>query len=571
MSEPNLADSSSRGQPAASADVGDDGGRHGNTPPPVDGLSGDQSPIPVETSPSSSNPDGTVGDNVPSSVGQDTTSRPASPQSVVSRTGVLILDEVVSHVRAGVLPSRDRSSPGMQNTPPARFTLPPARNLVGDSFIVGVPAHALAYRNGAYVREGYGGVEALMLFDGLSEVDIQDLCTLVGDSAEGEYDRLKEDFVFLYGYHQQETQFIRDEASHARGVLEADFARLARENLEETAVLRQRNDDLESQLRYTQTQISTLEQRVRDKSFDADGLLAFLNSGSNEVRGNWPRLRRLLSQFQRDVSAPPSWKTWITVEAADKSFRMIPPYPGPAPPDSDADDEDDAEQEEKSEENPPSPETKRDTPRGKEPRKSQAGSKRRSSSQRVVGVEIQCRPTVLPESGVGPRPASQALTFTVREACALLPEFIAWEDLRPDVQWTMRTGVGYDEAVELMLADSAQHHLFHRDSLCSMLAAMMYHRKLDDTPWARYVPTSYYLMADVLLENWLEQGKEPAEWPDLRNLTDDLPDISDSSSSEEEDNLEDPDFDGPVPERTEVDPPKRTRLAEKVLHRTATS
>ncbi|KAE8984547.1 hypothetical protein PF011_g20739 [Phytophthora fragariae] len=615
MSEPNLADSSSRGQPAASADVGDDGSRHGNTPPPVDGLSEDQSPIPVETSPSSSNPDGTVGNNVPSSVGQDTTSRPASPQSVVSRSGVLILDEVVSHVRAGVLPSRDRSSPGMQNTPPARFTLPPARNLVGDSFIVGIHAHALAYRNGAYVREGYGGVEALMLFDGLSEVDIQDLCTLVGDSAEvremvlrpyqgrqcptldaiettwgpllacrefaslithfsplqlaqrtfytvsllhrvlvrdrqrehvvqgmdedsvarrllrlqGEYDRLKEDFVFLYGYHQQETQFIRDEASHARGVLEADFARLARENLEETAVLRQRNDDLESQLRYTQTQISTLEQRIRIKSFDADGLLAFLNSGSNEVRGNWPRLRRLLGQFQRDVSAPPSWKTWITVEAADKSFRMIPPYPGPAPPDSDADDEDDAEQEEKSEENPPSPETKRDTPRGKEPRKSQAGSKRRSSSQRVVEVEIQCRPTVHPESSVGPRPASQALTFTVREACALLPEFIAWEDLRPDVQWTMRTGVGYDEAVELMLADSAQHHLFHRDSLCSMLAAMMYHRKLDDTPWARYVPTSYYLMADVLLESWLEQGKEPAEWPDLRNLTDDLPDISDSS------------------------------------------
>ncbi|KAE9098796.1 hypothetical protein PF007_g16123 [Phytophthora fragariae] len=232
----------------------------------------------------------------------------------------------------------------------------------------------MAYRNGAYVRDGYGGVEALMLFDGLSEPDMQDLCTLVGDPAEvremvlrpyrdqptpildslettlgsllvrrefaslvthfspfqlaqrtfytvsllhrvlardrqrehvlqgmdensiarrllrlqGEHDRLMEDFVFLYGYHQQETQSIRDEASHAQGLLEADFARLARENLEATAALRQRNDDLESQLRYAQSQISTLEQRVRDKRFDADGLLAFLNAGSNEVRGNWP-------------------------------------------------------------------------------------------------------------------------------------------------------------------------------------------------------------------------------------------------------------------------------------------
>ncbi|KAE8887230.1 hypothetical protein PF003_g28676 [Phytophthora fragariae] len=126
-------------------------------------------------------------------------------------------------------------------------------------------------------------------------------------------------------HHQQETQSIRDEASHAQGLLEADFARLARENLEETAALRQRNDDLESQLRYAQSQISTLEQRVRDKRFDVDGLLAFLNTGNNEVRGNWPRFRNLLGQFQRGVAAPPSWKTWITVEAADKSFRMIPP------------------------------------------------------------------------------------------------------------------------------------------------------------------------------------------------------------------------------------------------------
>ncbi|KAE8973385.1 hypothetical protein PR002_g26215 [Phytophthora rubi] len=487
----------------------------------------------------------------------------------------------------------------------------------------------MAYCNGAYVREGYGGVEALMLFDGLSEPDMQDLCTLVGDPAEvremvlrpyrdqptpilnslettlgsflarrefaslvthfspfqlaqrtfytvsllhrvlardrqrehvlqgmdenplarrllrlqGEHDRLKEDFVFLYGYHQQETQSIRDEASHAQGLLEADFARLARENLEETAALRQRNDDLESQLRYAQSQISTLEQHVRDKRFDADSLLAFLNAGSNEVRGNWPRFRKLLGQFQRGVAAPPSWKTWITVEAADKSFRMIPPYSGPAPPDSDEND-DDAEQEEKSEDNPPSPDPKRDAPRGKEPRKSLSGSKRR------------CRPTVHPEPQVGPRPPSEALPDKISDACALLPEFIAWEDLHPDVQWAMCTGLGYDEVVEILLADAAQHALFHRDSLCDMLATMMYRHKLDDTLWARYVPTAYYVMAEVVLENWLERGVVPSEWPDLHNLTEDLPGVIESSSSEEVDNSEDPDFDGPTPKDDKVDPPQ---------------
>ncbi|KAE9165837.1 hypothetical protein PF002_g31265 [Phytophthora fragariae] len=59
----------------------------------------------------------------------------------------------------------------------------------------------------------------------------------------------------------------------------------------------------------------------------------------------------------------------------------------------------------------------------------------------------------------------------------------------------------------------------------------------------------------VLLESWLEKGVVPADWPELRNLAEDLPD-PESSSSEEEDNLEDPDFDSPVPENAEVDPPQ---------------
>ncbi|KAE9004548.1 hypothetical protein PR003_g19912 [Phytophthora rubi] len=435
-------------------------------------------------------------------------SQPGSSQANVSRTGLLSSDEVIQRVRARILPDRDQGSPSNSNTLPAHHTHPPPRTLVGDSFIIGVPAHASAYRNGSYVREGYGGVKALMLFDGLSESDVQDLCSLVGDSAEvrqmvlrpyhdqqapnldalettlnslmarrefaslimhvsplelaqrvfytvsllhrvlvwdrqrqriiqdmdvnsvarrllclqGEHDRLKKDFVFLYEYHQQEVQSVQSEAASTRCLLETDFARLARENLEETAALRQRVGDIESQLRYSQTQIASLKRQVRESKFDADGLLSFLNGGSNEVRGNWPRFRRLLGQFRRGVSPPSSWKTWITVEAADKAFRMIPPYPGPAPPDSDADDDDDAEQEEKCEDNPPSSACSPSLSSDDSGRQSK--SKRRSSSGRVQSSEIQHRPAVHPESNVGPRAASDVLPYTVREACALLPEFI---------------------------------------------------------------------------------------------------------------------------------------------------
>ncbi|KAE9163201.1 hypothetical protein PF005_g30541 [Phytophthora fragariae] len=177
MSTPLSADTSTSGQHATprALDIDDGGGSHdGSTPPGADVPSGAQSPTPVDTPQDSPPPNQGTGDDESSGVGQDSASRPVSPQPVVSRTGVLGFDAVVGHVRAGVLPSHDRSSPGMQNTPPARFTLPPPRYLVGESFIVGIPAHAMAYRNGAYVREGYGGVEALMLFDGLSEPDMQD-------------------------------------------------------------------------------------------------------------------------------------------------------------------------------------------------------------------------------------------------------------------------------------------------------------------------------------------------------------------------------------------------------------
>ncbi|KAE8884250.1 hypothetical protein PF005_g19618 [Phytophthora fragariae] len=172
--------------PGSGDDNGHDGSGHdgSHTSPGVDVPGETRPPISVDTPQDSPPSNGATGDDGPSGVGQDSASRPVSPQAVVSRTGVLDFDEVFRHVRAGVLPSRDRSSPGMRNTPPARFTLPPPRNLVGGSFFVGIPSHAMAYRNGAYVREGYGGVEALMLFDGLSEPDVQDLCALVGDPAE---------------------------------------------------------------------------------------------------------------------------------------------------------------------------------------------------------------------------------------------------------------------------------------------------------------------------------------------------------------------------------------------------
>ncbi|KAE9225196.1 hypothetical protein PF004_g11984 [Phytophthora fragariae] len=156
-------------------DIGGGGDHDGShTSPGVDASGETRPPIPADTSQDSPPPNDALGDDGSSVVGQESASSPVSPQPVVSRIGVLDVEAVVRHVRAGVLPSHDRSSPGCRTLRPRGSPfLRPA--VWGGSFIVGIPAHAMAYRNGAYVREGYAGVEALMLFDGLSEPDVQDL------------------------------------------------------------------------------------------------------------------------------------------------------------------------------------------------------------------------------------------------------------------------------------------------------------------------------------------------------------------------------------------------------------
>ncbi|EGZ29371.1 hypothetical protein PHYSODRAFT_322894 [Phytophthora sojae] len=511
--------------------------------------------------------------------------------------------QLIEHIRAGTLPSRDQGPRGIQNALPARYTVPPEHSLGGKSFIVGVPAGGHAHRESAFLCEGYGGLEAMMMFEGLSEVDLQHLCELIGDSVEvrelilrpyhdqdtpsltsleallnslvarrefasllmyfpvhqlaqkvfytvstirhllardrqrqavfddidGEssaaellqlrtkYDQLKRDVVFVDEYYRQQLN---------RAMLDDNFRRLAKENLEETSALQGRVDELETQLAYANTQIAHLQRSAQETRFDTARLMDFLNSGGTEVRGNWPRLRKLFRRFQNGAIPPGDWRTWITSDDDEGGA------------DGDA-------QEEKTEDNPPPASVPVATPprctQQSSPGSSKSGSGRGSSSKKVKVV--QRRPSAHPKSQVGPRPPRFPLKLLVQEACALLPEFIAWQDLRPDVQWPMRSGVDYHEAVNTLGMDQVGHGHFHRDSLLKMLATMMYHRKLDETPWAQYVPVSYYRMAEVILDDWLDKEYVPPAWPPLRNLAEDLvEDAEASSSSSEDDKATDPDY-----------------------------
>ncbi|GMF48344.1 unnamed protein product [Phytophthora fragariaefolia] len=371
-----------------------------------------------------------------------------------------------------------------------RQVSPPKMMSSSHCFIVSVPATTRAYRDGIYVQDGYGGAEALIIFEGLSEQYLGDLGTLFaqdGEETRSIHDlilcphsagtpplvtleaelnlffvrrnlrrllvrylemnaqvqqlgddavnrnlqlldantQLHNDVQFLNDIGEQEAARVEREAARERATLEEDFRRLADDHLEETQDLNPRAVGLEAELNQAGRKIETLETAAQETSFDADKLKAFLNDGSTELRGNWPRLRQLLKHFEERTQPPPSWKTWLQTEAVDEPYRTYPPYGPPTPKGDDQGDDRGSDQEGKSEDRPP----------------------HEARSRLLVMVRRLACPTDHKHGQVWCRSATKPLERTVDEALKSLPEFTAWQDIQPDVQMVLRVGLDYPEAL----------------------------------------------------------------------------------------------------------------------------
>jgi hypothetical protein len=296
--------------------------------------------------------------------------------------------------------------------------------------------------------------------------------------------------------------------------LNYDFRHKAAEDALEMDMLRSQVATLTSQLDVATTQAAELESHLKQKNFSGSDLLTYLNEGDSKVRGNWPRLARVLRCYQNGVKPPSLWKTWVTVDAAEKRFRSVPPYPDTPPPDSD-DDEDlgdnIADEETKSEDKPPPSGnafamTGNDSSSSSAPStpKSSRHSSRRDSTSSVASFSTKISYQQFPFEFVpckkSPRPADEDVPHSVQDCRERLPEFVAWEDVRRDVQLVMRAGEGYSKAVDRMSKDKPAHHLFFRRDLLEMLATMMHRKCLDSTPWTKYVQERYFVMAVSVIE-----------------------------------------------------------------------
>ncbi|GMF47040.1 unnamed protein product [Phytophthora fragariaefolia] len=100
----------------------------------------------------------------------------ATPSKKISSAaaGLLSLDEAMKQVLTGILPATRTYPSGIQDVAPTRQVSPSTMASSSHCFIVRVLASASAYRDSKYLPEGYGGVEALVPFEGLSEQDPED-------------------------------------------------------------------------------------------------------------------------------------------------------------------------------------------------------------------------------------------------------------------------------------------------------------------------------------------------------------------------------------------------------------
>jgi hypothetical protein len=94
----------------------------------------------------------------------------------------------------------------------------------------------------------------------------------------------------------------------------------------------------------------------------------------------------------------------------------------------------------------------------------------------------------------------------------LKPGAVIWKNLRPDHRQAMLGDFKYYDTPDRILDGREIHGFFRQPQLIKMLVSMMYWWRLDSTPWSKYVPETFYEMADKRLDRLLTRGDVPPSW-----------------------------------------------------------
>ncbi|KAG7391250.1 hypothetical protein PHYBOEH_006765 [Phytophthora boehmeriae] len=261
-----------------------------------------------------------------------------------------------------------------------------------------------------------------------------------------------------------------------------------------------------------------LERDLKASRFSIRKLMNFLNRHT-KLLFQWPRLEELFTCFANGLIPPAHYNTLLSVQAQDDPSVSTVPY---VPSDDKGDVSASGNDKSGGGGGPsnggkkaartlnlvrgPASGSIQSTP----PKPSRSKGKSYGKSRQSRPDEIQLRPSEHVASERPCRKATCKLLFTEDEARAKLDVGVLSKNIRLDVRCAMQTGISTKE-------DREAHVLFHEDSLVQMLASMIYWNRMDETPWAKYVPDRYFDAAENRLEDFEAQGSLPPKWPSLPN------------------------------------------------------
>ncbi|KAG2504209.1 hypothetical protein BBO99_00009538 [Phytophthora kernoviae] len=335
--------------------------------------------------------------------------------------------------------------------------------------------------------------------------------------AQSENRNLRRQHKFLGDYWAREVKRLLDEKYDSTRRFREDVRKIYHEREENKQALEEEVLALNEKLKDAAMHRQILERQLRQSRFDASLLMDFLNEHST-LSFNWERLQNLLAHFQKGTEPPSSWKTAISIMAHDDMTFQSKAYI----PSSRRDDGDKTQagllppgnlysQSVDLTRNPPSGKSHLQTLR--------TGSGMRKGSftklSRKALAKVQWRPSDWDPVDEGCRPPLEKLVYTEQEAREALDVGVIWDQIRLDVRNTMRVGIKYRGALEWMREDRVAHALFHQTDLVSMLASMMYWKRLDESFWTKFVPERYFLAAEVRLEDLQVLNEQPPFWNPL--------------------------------------------------------
>ncbi|POM57711.1 LOW QUALITY PROTEIN: Hypothetical protein PHPALM_37744 [Phytophthora palmivora] len=378
-----------------------------------------------------------------------------------------------------------------------------------------------------------------------------------------DFEEVRADYSLLQKYWYQEAENAKSYIISELEKNTRDYKHEDQEHERQEHALQARITRLESDHDELQKVVYDLENRLKASALDPSRLTNSLHRHDTRVGGNWPRLKALLERFRDHQDPPEAWKIQIFVNTSDDPTLRPEPYVF-------ADENDDSEEKQDSGDSRPRSGSNDDpVDFSKDPPSPLSSSLLKSTKSLGHSAgdssdlqNVQWRPTSYTPNG---EPALDTVASPLLDVSAF------GTNCAQTFRFSCILVLTLDQAEDLIRSGQSEHSRIPSRMLSVMLSRMMYWKRLDDTPWTRFVPSWCYKNAESRLEADLETGNIPSRWPPLSKQVhmDDEEIHKALFESDGDDNEDDPRAVPFTPKKMEPVSPRRTTSPREANRRSS--